>query len=88
MTTHDRLTRILADEYKLPAEAMQPDARLEDLGIDSLAVMDLLFKIEDEFAIRVPNDQVALVTMGDLVDYVDRLIAQQADGETRHQAKA
>jgi acyl carrier protein len=85
MSTFDRLVRILADEHKLAIDALQPDARLDELGIDSLSVMELLFKIEDEFNIRVPNEQVPLRTVQDVVSYVDNLIAQQADAVT-HQA--
>lgn len=85
MDTNDRLVRIIADEYKLAAETLQPDARLDELGIDSLSVMELLFKIEEEFSIRIPNDQVALVTIRDVVSYVDHLIAQQTDA-VPHQA--
>lgn len=85
MNTYDRLTRILAAEYQLSAEAMQLDARLDDLGVDSLAVMELLFTIEDEFAIKIPNDQVPLATIGDLVDYVDDLIARQAESGVQPQ---
>lgn len=78
MNTHDRLIRIIADEHKLALDTLQPEARLDELGIDSLSVMELLFKIEDEFDIQVPNDQVPLVTIQDVASYVDSLIAQQA----------
>ncbi len=77
MNTLDRLVRILAEEHKLDPDSLQPEARLEDLGIDSLSVMELLFKIEEAFDIRVPNDQVELATVQDVVRYVDDLVAQQ-----------
>lgn len=78
MNTHDRLAHILAGEYNLPKEKLLPEARLEDLGVDSLGVMELLFKIEDEFGIQVPTDQTELATVGDLVNYVDSLVTSQA----------
>ena len=74
MNVHDRLVQLLINEYKLPAEKLVPDARLDELGIDSLGVMELVFKIEDEFAIQFPSDHVALATVGDLVHYVQSLI--------------
>lgn len=77
MNVHDRLVQLLIDEYKLSAEMLVPDARLDELGIDSLGVMELVFKIEDEFAIQFPSDQGALATFGDLVDYVQGLIDSQ-----------
>lgn len=85
MNTYDRLVRILANEHKLATETLQPDARLDELGIDSLSVMELLFMIEEEFNIRVPDDRVPLVTIDDMVSYVNNLIAQQADASP-HQA--
>ena len=78
MNVHDRLLQLLIDEYELPAEKLVPDARLDELGIDSLGVMELVFKIEDDFAIQFPSEQVALATVGDLVYYVQSLIASQS----------
>lgn len=80
MDTYNRLTRILAGEYKLAEDKLQPQARLDELGVDSLGVMELMFKIEDEFGIQVPNEQIALATISDVVDYVNSLIADQAAG--------
>lgn len=86
MNTYERLVEIVASEFKLPPETLQPEARLDELGIDSLSVMELLFKIEDEFSIRVPNDEAALVTLHDVVNYVDSLIAHQAASAAPSQA--
>lgn len=78
MNVRDRLVQLLIDEYKLPTEKLVPEARLDELGIDSLGVMELVFKIEDDFAIQFPTDQVALATFGDLVHYVQSLIDSQS----------
>lgn len=78
MDTYQRLVRIIVDKHKLPRETLRLDARLDELGIDSLAVMELLFHVEEEFGIQIPNDQVALETIDDVVRYVDSLSAQQA----------
>jgi acyl carrier protein len=86
MNVHDRLLQLLIQEYKLPAEKLVPDARLDELGIDSLGVMELVFKIEDEFAIQFPSDQARLATVGELVAYVQSLIADQTASTTSSQA--
>jgi acyl carrier protein len=88
MNTHDRLIGILASEYKLQPDQLQPAARLDELGVDSLGVMELLFKIEDEFQIQVPADQVQLATVGDVVAYIDGLLAQRDSAEARPQAQS
>lgn len=77
MTSYERLKRILVDDYKVDTEKLTPEARLEDLGLDSLAVMEMVFTIEDEFHIRASPEQVELATVGDVVAYIDRLVAEQ-----------
>lgn len=77
MTTLSRLQSILMKNYPLEQDALSREALLENLDIDSLGVMELFFSIEDEFKLNVPNDKVNLKTLGDVVDYIDRLAAQQ-----------
>ena len=77
MTTLERLCAILAKDYAVEATTLTPDASLEALGIDSLGVAELLFNVEDEFKIEVPSAPVALSTIADVVQYIDRLISAQ-----------
>ena len=77
-TTFDHLRAILLKENKLPPERLTLDAPLEDLGIDSLGTVELLWHIEDTFKIKLPSDPVDLSTLGDVVRYVDELVASQA----------
>ncbi len=77
MSTLDRLQRILAADYEIPPARSMPSAALEDLGVDSLGVMELLFKVEDEFHIHVPTIQTSLSTIQDVVDFIDRLVKTQ-----------
>lgn len=80
MTTLEQLRQILAADYNLPADRLTPDARLDELGIDSLGVMEMLFRIEDEFNIRLPHELSELpplATVGDVVAAIDALVAQQ-----------
>lgn len=79
-TTLDRLRVLLVKDYKLDPEKLAPDALLEELGIDSLGVAELMFNIEDEFKVTIPGDPVALKTVGDVVAYIDDLVATQQPG--------
>jgi acyl carrier protein len=83
MTTLERLQNILMKNYPLMREALMPEALLEDLEVDSLGVMELFFSIEDEFKLSVPNDRLDLKTIGDVVGYIDRLIAEQHDCDAK-----
>lgn len=76
-TTFERLRAILVKDYTLAPEKLTLDAPLEALGIDSLGVAELLFNVEDEFKVVLPPEPVQLPTIGDVVRYIDELIAAQ-----------
>ncbi|MGH8796534.1 MAG: acyl carrier protein [Caldimonas sp.] len=76
-TTLERLREILVKDYRLDPEKLTLEAPLEGLGIDSLGVAELLFNVEDEFAITLPAEPVLLPTIGDVVHYIDALVAAQ-----------
>ena len=83
MSTHDttstfeRLAAMLARDHKLALDHLTPDAPLEGLGIDSLGMVEMLWNVEDEFRIKLPLKTVELHTMGDVVRYIDELVAAQ-----------
>lgn len=77
-TTFEQLSAILVKEYKLTPDQLTLDAQLQDLGIDSLGIVELLWNIEDAFKIKLPSDPAGLTTLGDVVSYVDQLIAEQS----------
>ncbi len=80
-TTIARLHALLARDFELEPEALAPDTRLEDLDIDSLRMIEILFSVEDAFKITVPAEQAELrekvKTVGDLAAYIDTLVAEQ-----------
>ena len=80
--TYDWLRETLAREYKLDPAKLLPDAPLEDLGIDSLGMAELLFNVEDEFGIVLPQEPVELPTLGDVVRFIDDLILAQGGQRT------
>ena len=75
----ERIVEIIAKEAKLDASKLALDTRLEELKIESLDLVQILFAIEDEFDVYVPyNDEAyKLETLGDVVDGVNRLIAEK-----------
>jgi len=76
-TTFVRLSAILTKDYKLAPDRLALDAPLEGLGIDSLGTVELLWHIEDAFRIKLPPEPVELLTLGDVVRYIDELVAGQ-----------
>ena len=81
MTTLQSVQAILKANFDLAPERLQPEARLEELEIDSLAVIEVMFAVEEEFGITVPSEpaamQTQMKTIGELVAYVDTLIVAQ-----------
>ena len=76
-TTFERLRQILAKEFEVAPELIHPAARMDELAIDSLAVIEVIFQLEDAFDISFPQEPGQLQTVGDLVARVDRLVTEQ-----------
>jgi len=74
-TTFERLKTILVSEFEVASELIRPAAKMNELAIDSLAVIEVMFRLEDEFRVSFPQDPGELSTIGDLVDCIDRLTA-------------
>lgn len=83
-TTFEHLCAILVKDYKLDPLRLTLDAPLEALGIDSLGVAELLFNVEDEFHITLSPDAVQLLTLGDVVRFIDELVALQHGSKARN----
>lgn len=88
MSTLQRLQDLLIRDYGLTREDIRPDATLEGFGVDSLGMMELLFAIEKEFGIAIPNEQAELHTVGQVVDYIDRLAGEQGAAAPRFATNA
>lgn len=74
-TTFDRLCAILVSDHKLPLERLTLDARLDELGLDSLATVELLWSVEDDFQITLPREPADLPTLEHVVRYIEERMA-------------
>lgn len=74
--TFEKITEILAEQLDADKESMTPDTKIaDDLGADSLDLVDLLMSVEDEFGIEIPDEDVENIqTIGDIVDYINEKI--------------
>lgn len=72
--TFEKITEILAEQLDADRDAMTVDTKIaDDLGADSLDLVDLLMSVEDEFGIEIPDEDVENIqTIGDIVDYIDK----------------
>jgi acyl carrier protein len=78
MDTFARLQELLHRDFDIPVEKLTREARLEDLEIDSLRMIEILFSVEETFKVSVQAEQnelrARLKTFGDLADYIETLV--------------
>jgi acyl carrier protein len=55
---------------KQPGQIQKESRLIEDLEIDSLDTLDLIFKLEEEFDIEIPEGQLPFATVQDVITYV------------------
>ncbi len=56
-----------------PPENVTFDTRLDAIGVDSLTLLELIFEMEEKFGVRVPNDMPQPETIGQLIEYFEKL---------------
>lgn len=69
----EKVKNILAEQFDVEEDSITAETTLQDdLGADSLDVVDLLMSIEDEFETEIPDEEVENIhTVGDLVSYIE-----------------
>ena len=55
---------------KQPSQIQKESRLIEDLEVDSLDALDLIFKLEEEFDIEIPQGELPFVTVQDVINYV------------------
>ena len=85
MSTQDQIIAILADQALLQPSDVALDNSLEDLGIDSMALVESIFAIEEAFDISIPfnandpqNGDFDISTVAAIIAAVDKLKTEQA----------
>jgi acyl carrier protein len=70
----EKITGIIAEQLDVKESEVAPEKSFtDDLGADSLAIVELVLALEEEFGIKIPDDQVdSIKTVGDAVDYIRR----------------
>ena len=74
MAVADKVKEIVAEELSQEAGVVTSQARfVEDLGADSLDVVELVMRFEEEFEIEIPDeDAEKIMTVGDAVEYIEK----------------
>ena len=71
----EKIQAMLAEALNIPVEKVTPDAKIvDDLGADSLDVVELLSQLEEEYGIIIPDDEAEnLATVADVAAIIEKL---------------
>jgi acyl carrier protein len=77
--TFEDLKRILVDRVGLPEDSVvdDPGAKFEDMGLDSLAFVEVQLAMQQEYGFTIPDEDASeITTVGEAIDYVNRRLAE------------
>ena len=72
MSLEKKVRELIADRLKLDIEQVQPASKfIEDLGADSLDIVEMIMQMEDDFGITIPDEDAEKIkTVGDAISYL------------------
>ncbi|MEE2883444.1 MAG: acyl carrier protein [Planctomycetota bacterium] len=79
MSVADQVKDIIAEKLDVARDKVKDEAVLQtDLGADSLDIVELLMHLEDQFDMKIPDeDAEKLKTVGDAISYIDKQIVKE-----------
>ena len=74
----DKIKDIIVEQLDVEEDAVTMEASItEDLGADSLDVVDLVMSIEESFDVEIPDEEVENIkTVGDIVKYIENKVEE------------
>jgi len=79
-----RVLKAIATSKRIPLETVTIDSDFAQLNIDSMDAVEILFALENEFDISIPDDEVRNVrNVRQMCEGVERLVAAKAAGEPK-----
>jgi acyl carrier protein len=82
LPTFDAIRAVLIEQFHVDAGSIGPQVALDQLGLDSLALMEFVFAVEDRFDVRIPEERLdprqAGVTLELLAVLLDEAIDDKA----------
>jgi acyl carrier protein len=79
-----RVLKVIATSKRIPLETVTIDSEFEQLGIDSMDAVEILFALENEFDVSIPDDEVRSVrNVRQMCEGVARLVAAKSDAAAR-----
>ena len=71
----EKIKKIIVDQLGVDPEKVTPDASfVDDLGADSLDLVELVMSLEEDYGIEIPDEDVEkIVTVNDIVEYLQKI---------------
>jgi acyl carrier protein len=80
-SVQDRVLKIIANTRRIPLESVRLDSSFEELGIDSLDRLNILFDLESEFDIEIDDEEAKKVqNIPQMIAGVEHLVDAKASG--------
>jgi acyl carrier protein len=82
-TVAERVIRVFADFKKVSPDEIKPETTFDELGFDSLDGLNLVFELEEEFDIVVPDDKVqSMRSVAEVIEGIQALLADKQEPAT------
>jgi acyl carrier protein len=82
LSTFDGVVAVLKAQARNPLPELSPQTQLQELGLDSLELMEFVFAVEDRFKLRIPDSRLDPrqldITLGDIAQAIDEVLVAGA----------
>ena len=80
MDIAQRIKQIIMEQFRVDEQELKPDATFtEDLGADSLGVVELIMAFEGEFGTQIPYEEAEkIITVQSAIDYMTNIVGENA----------
>ncbi len=73
----ERIKSLIAEHFGIQPDQLKPETEVASLGIDSLAMIEFMFQMEEKFDIRMADSRTPLVTVADVIAEIERTLRDQ-----------
>lgn len=79
MSVEQRVIDIVSDHFAYEKEKITSDTKfIEDIGADSLDIVEFVMELEEEFDIQIPDDQAEKIkTVGEAIAFIEKVVAEK-----------
>ncbi|HOE16546.1 MAG TPA: acyl carrier protein [Syntrophorhabdaceae bacterium] len=79
MTVTEKVKKMIVDQLGVSESEVMPEAKfIDDLGADSLDIVELIMALEDEYGIEIPDEDAEKIeTVGDAIRYIEEHMTEK-----------